>query len=196
MLPVVQAGAAQRFFVDPKTERPHQPQLGPHRHARPPHRAGVGRNFRLVQDDVQSRFVIHNARDIRRPRERQAVAWRATASSPSRAWLPPQATRGVAGERKTVHLRARGERRLRAGPRDGNRRRDRRPPRRAGQGGSAFRNRHRERPVEGVASRRGVHRGHGERANFRFVVRGDDVAARGPQQIRQGEKITFTNWCR
>ena len=57
MLPIIEPGAAKVVVVDAKAERPHQPQLGPDRHARAADAARVVGNLRLVQDDVQQRFV-------------------------------------------------------------------------------------------------------------------------------------------
>ena len=58
VLPIVEARAAQIVVVEPKAQRPHQPQLGPGGHARPAHAAGVVRNLRLIEHDVQQRLVF------------------------------------------------------------------------------------------------------------------------------------------
>ena len=57
MLPIVEPSPPQMIIVDTKAQRPNQPQLRPDRHARPPDAAGVVRYLRLVEDDVQLRFV-------------------------------------------------------------------------------------------------------------------------------------------
>ena len=57
MLPIVEPGAAEVVIVDAKPQRPHQPQLGPDGHARAADAARVVGDLRLVQHDVQPRFV-------------------------------------------------------------------------------------------------------------------------------------------
>ena len=58
MFPVVEPGAAECLFINPKSKRPNQPQLGRQGHARAAHRAGIRRDFGLIKHDVQSRFII------------------------------------------------------------------------------------------------------------------------------------------
>ena len=59
VLPVVQASPAEIVIVDPEAERTHEPQLGAGRHAGAADRTGIVRNLRLVQNNVQQRFVRH-----------------------------------------------------------------------------------------------------------------------------------------
>jgi len=52
MLPIVQPRPPQGFLGDLKTKRPDQPQLCPQGNTSPPNRSSIGRNFRLVENDV------------------------------------------------------------------------------------------------------------------------------------------------
>ena len=58
VLPIVEARAAQIVVVEPKAQRPDQPQLGPGGHARAADAARVVRNLRLIEHDVQQRLVF------------------------------------------------------------------------------------------------------------------------------------------
>ena len=58
MFPIIEPRPAKVIVVDAKAERPDQPQLGPHRHARAADAPSVVGNLRLVKDDVQQRFVV------------------------------------------------------------------------------------------------------------------------------------------
>jgi hypothetical protein len=56
-LAIVQAGAAQPLVVDLETERMHEMQRTARIGAQAYDVAGVGRDFRLVEDDVKQREV-------------------------------------------------------------------------------------------------------------------------------------------
>lgn len=53
MFPVIEAGAAKIIIIDTKAQWPHQPQLAAGGHARSAHGAGVVRNFRVMQNNMQ-----------------------------------------------------------------------------------------------------------------------------------------------
>ena len=57
MLPIIEPGAAQIIVIEPKAERPDEPQLGPRGNARAAHAAGVVWNLGLIKHDVQQRLV-------------------------------------------------------------------------------------------------------------------------------------------
>src|SRR5262245_39841509 len=59
MLPVIEPRPPQVIIIDPKSQRPHQPQLRPDRDAGAADAAGVVRNLRLMQDNIEHRFVLH-----------------------------------------------------------------------------------------------------------------------------------------
>ena len=57
-VPVIEAGSPQRPLVDLKSQRSDQPQFRVQRDACPADGTGIGRNFRLIKDDVQVWLVF------------------------------------------------------------------------------------------------------------------------------------------
>ncbi len=60
MLPVIQPGPTERFFVNTKPQRSYQPELCFQCHAGPAYGSRVARNFRLMQNDIESGLIIHS----------------------------------------------------------------------------------------------------------------------------------------
>ena len=58
VFPVIETGAAEVIVVNPEAERSNQPELGPDGDAGAADTAGVVGDLRLVEDDVQPRFVM------------------------------------------------------------------------------------------------------------------------------------------
>lgn len=58
MLPIIQPRPADRFFGDFKSQGLDQPKLGLQGDARPADRAGVGRDFWLVKNDMKGRLIV------------------------------------------------------------------------------------------------------------------------------------------
>ena len=53
LLPIVEPGALEGFVVDGKAERPHEVKCGVGGEAKPGDVAGIGRDFRLDEDDIE-----------------------------------------------------------------------------------------------------------------------------------------------
>jgi hypothetical protein len=72
MIPVVEPGPTEIIIVEPEAERADEPELGSGGHARAADGTRVIGNLRLMENNVQARFVFHVNRD---------TALRAVASS-------------------------------------------------------------------------------------------------------------------